>query len=115
MRSRLAAEGIQVLRAPLVTNEYGDQQRDWPNAVVVSSSSSGWRVDPSTAFEQNDTTRDAEVTVWRAYGPLSADVEADDRVVSRGETFEVDEPPARFRSPRGNLGHTVLMLKQVDG
>ena len=113
MRASLAVDTIERIRAPLVENAYGDLERDWDAAETVELT--GWRIDPSSGFEQHDTIRDAAVTVWRLYGPLDADVAESDRVVAHGDTWEVDEHPQRFRSPRGNVGHTVLVLKRVEG
>ena len=113
MRTSLAVDELTILRAPVAEDRYGDDAPDWDAAVETVLP--GWRIDPDDGLEQIDATRDAVVIRLRALGPLDADVRATDRVRAQGETFEIDGEPLRYRSPRGRVGHTALVLKRVQG
>lgn len=113
MRTSLAVDELTFLRAPVVEDRYGDDERDWDNAVETVSP--GWRVDPDEGLERIDATRDAVVIRHRAIGPVDADVEASDRALWQGDVYAIDGEPLRYRSPRGRLGHTALLLKRVEG
>lgn len=113
MRTRLAPDELTIVRAPVVVDRYGGNERDWDAAAQTVST--GWRVDPDEGLEHIDATRDAVITRLRALGPLDADVEASDRVLVDGDTFEIDGQPLRYRSPRNRVGHTALLLKRVTG
>ncbi|GAA2516693.1 phage head completion protein [Winogradskya humida] len=96
------------LRAPLVGDGYGNQERDWDQAVAVEYPAG---VGPASSTEdvhdqQRTTTR------WRVFLPPTADLEATDRVTWDGTTFEVDGDVERWKR-RGRLHHVEAVLLKV--
>jgi hypothetical protein len=58
--------------------------------------------------------RDTVVTSWQAYFPAGTDVNAFDRIVFGGQTFEVDGAPWQVYNPRiGSVSHIQAQLKVV--
>lgn len=101
-------ETITRLRAPLVSGGYGNQERDWANATSV-----GFLVHWS-AQTVTETVGDEPRTTSRIklFGGPDLDIEATDRVVFRGDTYEVDgEIMESFR--RGQPHHIRAFLRRI--
>jgi hypothetical protein len=105
----MLADTITRLRAPLVAGGYGNQDRDWANAVpedlacYVSFVSSTEEV-----VNLAETQTVGKVTV----GP-DADIEPTDRIVHLGLTYEVEGdvmPSLR----RGVLHHHRFRMRRVE-
>lgn len=114
--SRHYAHTIVRLRAPLVTDRYGNSKRDWstPERLTVS----GVNVQPGGSPPQSaeDTTdRQVTITEWRLYTPkgMDLDLEETDRVEWEGLTLRVDGKVGRWRIS-GRVHHVEAALKEVD-
>jgi len=70
-------------------------------------------------LEQKDSVetlndRDTVVSSWEAFLPAGTDINAFDRLVFNGQTFEVDGAPWQVYNPRvGSVSHIVCKLKVV--
>lgn len=107
-------ETVTRLRAPLVTNAYNAQERNW--SAATSTPIDGWGVDDSASLEPADAHRELVETDCVLYRPEAADVQASDRVICRGRTYEVVGDPATWRHPMTgwNAGF-VVRLRIVKG
>jgi hypothetical protein len=106
------SDSITVLRAPLIPGPYGGQDRDWANAVS--------HVEPAARVRQLNTTEDvvnAERVITRAKAILfpTADIEVTDRVLWRGETWEVEGLPNPVNDGAGRVHHITVLLSWVRG
>ena len=103
---------VTVLRAPL-RDSRGTRVRDWEHA----SSHELARVQVTAASTSQD--RDARVTqvedARRLRAMYDADIESGDRVVWRGETYEVDGEVFRTVSPTGRVSSTRCALARWEG
>lgn len=109
-------ETVVVLRAPLVTDAYGKQVRDWANAAETTVD--GVQVQPSTSVEPVEVGRVSVVTSMRLLTPVGVDMDLvrTDRVVWGGATWLVDGEVARHKRPStGVVHHVEAMLKRVGG
>ncbi|MEU2724074.1 hypothetical protein [Streptomyces smyrnaeus] len=114
--SRHYAHSIVRVRAPEVTDRYGNKQRDWANAVRTSMV--GVNVQPAGSPSQSDEDngdRQTTVTGWRLYSPRGMDVDLleTDRVEYEGMTLEVDGKVGRWRVG-GTVHHVEASLREVD-
>jgi hypothetical protein len=104
------------VRAPEVTNEYGDPERDWDAAT--STPLAGWRVQPMQGSRVNvaDTIpRDGLDKRRRAFGPYDADIQTTDRIEWDAATWTIEGDIDRWRSPTGALAHTEVILARMEG
>lgn len=107
-----ATETITCLRAPLVTDVYGNQVFDWDDAVEVDVAEC--TVQPAPAPEANEgKSRDAVTRRWFVAGPPGADIIATDRVRRAGVVYEVDGAPLQYTT--GVADHCELWLADVRG
>lgn len=93
-------ETVTRVRAPLTTDRYGNEVRDWPNAAridykrcAVAQGSRG------SAAEILTIERNAVISDVVIYLPADADLVATDRMEVRGHTFEVVGEPFDWRNP----------------
>lgn len=98
-------------RAPLVTDSKGNQLRDWVNAAT-SRNIPAW-VQPLTSAEQT-LNQDRVVSRWRIFLDPAADVQATDRVVWNGRTFQVDGEIQAWDNGYGTH-HLEGFLRSVTG
>lgn len=109
-------ESVTVLRAPLVTDRYGKQVRDWVHAeeTVVE----GVQVQPSESSEPVEVGRASVVTGMRLLTPIGTDLDLlrTDRVRWAGDVWLVDGDVARHKRPTtGAVHHVEAMLRRVAG
>jgi hypothetical protein len=98
---------ISRLRAPLVSTGYGNQKRDW-----AAATSTDFVVHWSTKTV-TEVVGDEPKTFTRAkvFGGPDLDLLATDRVLFRGDTYELDgEVMESFR--QGQLHHVRAMLRK---
>lgn len=86
---RLLIHDITVLRAPVVTDRYGNDRADWPNATRTTVKGRLTR----PAGERIVDGRDALVEQWVCYLPSDVVISGRDRIEFDGITFEMDGPP----------------------
>lgn len=102
-------ETITRLRAPLTTDGYGNQTRNWPAATSTDFDVhwSAQSVDETVGDEPRTTSR------IKLMGNPDLDLEATDRVVGPdGFTYELDgEMQRSYR--RGQLHHVRAYLKRI--
>lgn len=104
-------DSITVVRAPLVMKN-GMQVRDWANATTHTVS----RVQVAGASTTRDFDRTLNVEDKRLLrAAYNADIQAGDRVVWEGETYEVDGEVLRTKSPTGRVSSCRTNLKRWDG
>lgn len=99
---------ITVQRAPLTSGGYGNQARDW-TAATSTDFLVHW-----SAQSVTEVVGDKPQTVTRGkiFGGPDLDVEATDRIVFAGETYEVDGDV--MRSYRlGQLHHVRVFVKRI--
>lgn len=108
--TRLLVHSVTIRRAGSSTDRYGATVKDW--ATATDAVVDGW-VAQTSALEVTDT-REAQVSSWTLYVPEGTDLLGGDRVLWDGITFEVDGPPNRAWTPRGEH-HVEARLKLVEG
>jgi hypothetical protein len=100
-------------RPGTTTNRYDDTVPDWSDPDLESID--GCALAPELAAEDSDH-RQGVVIGWTLYAPAGADIEPSDRIVARGDTYEVDGEPADWRSPfSGRAAGVALSLRRVEG
>lgn len=107
----LLVHDIVILRPALGTSRYGDASKDWVTAT--STETNGW-VARRNESEDRTQGREAQVSEWALYVDVDADIQAGDRVMWGTVVFEVDGPPNRAHSPRGEH-HVEANLRLVEG
>lgn len=95
------------LRAPLVTDDYNNQTRDWDNQERTPIH----RCDLQPVDGDEVTTdRQATVTRWRFFAPAGTDLLSTDRVEDCGEVYEVDGDVQRWST--GRRGYVTTLLRR---
>lgn len=109
----MLADRVTILRAPFVTDRYGNEttDRDW--GAAVSRPVRGVSVQPATQ-DEGDGERQVITTGWRLIRRGRLDIEPGDRVIHDGDTYEVKGEAARW-SLHGRPHSTVAALERVDG
>ena len=90
-------ETAVILRAPLGDGPYGNQERDWENAVRTDSP--GWGFAPRSNDENTTAGSPSVIVGLSGYGPPGVDVLPTDRMEVRGEVYEVEGEVGEWRSP----------------
>jgi hypothetical protein len=99
---------IVVQRAPLTSGAYGNQARNWA-AMTTAEFLVHWSAKSVTEVVGDEAKT---VTRGKVFGGPDLDLEATDRVVFAGETYEVDGDI--MRSYRyGQLHHVRAFLKRI--
>lgn len=109
--ANLLVHDVTIRRPGTTTDRYGANVKDW--SAATDTDVDGWLAQTSAA-EVNDLGREGERSDWTLYVPAGTDIEAGDRVIWGGTTFEVDGPPNRAWTPRGEH-HVEARLKVVVG
>lgn len=105
---------ISVLRAPVITDSYNRSIRDWDNAVVVKTGRAS--IQHYLALEEA-VDRQTETEAGRLFTDtpdMKGQIQAEDRVIYDGRTWEITSPPEEFRL-FGRYHHTEMFLKLVEG
>lgn len=116
MPTTLIQDTVEIWRAPIATDEYNSQYRDWDNATRVATG----RASVQPSFGQELTVdRQTVIDTYRLYtdDPVlmaTGVILATDRVVYQGLTLEVDNAPHLWRH-RGADHHLEVALRKVDG
>lgn len=108
-----AGETITVLRAPLVSDRYGSQIRDWTAATRTDAV--GVSIQPA-ANTEDIRDREQLVDTWTLFTPRGVDLDllATDRVEWGGLTLQVVGSPSRW-SVGGAIHHVEATLQEVTG
>lgn len=100
---------IEIQQPVIVTDRYGNPQEDWDNATKIETT--GWLQDLSSyeALGNRDTISVSSML----YLATGTDINAHDRVVADGVTYEVDGVPKIARTPLGEH-HLEATLRVFD-
>jgi len=107
----IANETVIRLRGTSTDNGYGDQGLDWTSPALLSVG--GCSVQP-VAGEEIQLDRDATVSRWVMYAPLTADITSVDRVRHNGTDYEVDGSVQEWPDVFG-MGYKQALLRKVSG
>ena len=109
-----AGETVTRLRAPLVTDRYGNLVRDWEQAERLDIPGCG--VAPRTSDEETEQGRQGVIVGIAVYAPTGTDITPHDRMEVRGEVWEVVGEVADWRSPfTGWAPGVVVNLSRMEG
>jgi len=113
----LLVDSADVIRAPVVLNEYGQEVRDWDNPTLVGVVSCS--IQPAS-YNENTEDRQTTTDEWMLYSSDSVayGILAPDRIVWRGQTLEVASDVQLWRFGDGSPAtdhHVELRLKLVTG
>lgn len=109
-------ETVTVLSAPLATDEYGSPsaERDW--SAATETVIEGCAVAPRSSSEVDDPGRTAVIVGLSVFLPAGSVVSPHDRMLVRGETYEVEGEPGVWRSPfTGWTPGVEVALRRVAG
>lgn len=104
-------ETVTLVRAAQAPDRYGTLRPDWSN--TTSSEIRGCDVQPIST-EEAGGAREYASTHVRLYAPGHPNIRATDRIIWRGETYEVDGAPAKWFDS-GNPHHSEAELKRLAG
>ena len=109
----LINDSVEVLRAPVVEDDYHSQVRNWDAAVVALTGLAS--VQPGFSTE-NPNDRQTTVTTWRLISADAVlfDIEPTDRIRWQGNVFEVDSEPMLWRWFNRDH-HIELYMREVHG
>lgn len=103
-------ETITRLRAPLVSDGYGNQARDWDNAASMTFLVH-WSARAVGESVGDEPRTDSHI---KLFGGPDLDLEATDRITGPdGFTYEVDGEIQRSYL-RGSLHHVRAYLRRID-
>lgn len=108
-------ETVTRIRAPVTTDRYGNEVRDWPHAT--STPYPGCGIAQGAAGTETVTAdRDVVITDLVVYMPISTDVTASDRLEVRGHTYEIVGTPFAWRNPfTGRTFGLVVGANRAEG
>lgn len=105
-------DAVTVKRARLVERR-GTIVPDWSDPQEFELR--GCSVQPGSTSRDFDG-RAVQVTEdWTLFAPPGSDIEAGDRIVWRGRTFETDGAPMPWESPTGRVSHVWARLAEWRG
>lgn len=107
----IANETVVRLRATSTDNGYGDQGLDWTSPASLSVG--GCSVQP-LAGQEVLLDRDATVSRWTLYAPLTADITSADRIRHNGADYEVDGSVQDWPDVFG-MGYRQAILRKAVG
>lgn len=100
---------ITRLRAPLVSAGYGNSSYNWAAATSTDFSVKwGWETTTEVIGDEART-----ITRGKVFGGPDLDLEATDRVLYRGDTYEVDGEVRLSTDGRGNPHHVRAKLRRI--
>lgn len=107
-------ETITIQRAGITTDRYGNEVADWTNPTETTVA--GCALAPRTEDESRANARQGVIIGLTLYAPPGTDLRATDRIVARGETFEVDGFPGDWANPfTGTEFGIEAALRRVEG
>lgn len=105
---------ITVKRAALITDAHGREVRDWTNTTTVATGRAS--IQHYLALEEDidrQTTTEA-ARLFTDTSDMRGVIQAEDRVIYAGRTWEVTSPPEEFRL-FSRYHHTEMFVRYVDG
>lgn len=110
--AHLLVHTVTRIRPAATTNTYGDAALSYDVPPAASKAMPAW-VQQDQRLEERTDGRDPLEQRWLLM-TNDDDVQALDRIVHEGETFEVEGPPARVNTPAG-FHHLEATLYQAKG
>lgn len=108
----LLVHDVTIRRAAVTTDRYHNPTvKDWNN--VTDTATKAW-IHQQSHEELRNNGREAQLGGWVAFLPAEVDVDGGDRLIWDDLTFEVDGPPRRAWTPRGEH-HVEAPLRHVEG
>ena len=111
MLPAIATQTVERLRGVPTDNGYGDTAIDWTSPDIVSVP--GCSVQP-VAGEEILLNRDAVVSRWKLFAPLSADITSLDRIRHNGMDYDIDGSVQDWPDVSG-LGYKSCLLRKAVG
>ena len=117
MSGIIFVDSLTRLRAQTRTTRGGDTVPDWsvePDSLVITDVS----VQPSSQLEEGTAFSSTRSELWRVLSQpgTNPDVQALDRVIFDGHTFDVDGDVARWPDPhRGGVHHVEFAIRREQG
>jgi hypothetical protein len=97
---------------PTGTDAYGDPIAGAPAEVAID----GCALAPRSSADLTNGGRQGVVAGLTLYAPSDADIEATDRIVARGQTWEIDGEIGDWRNPYTNEQPGLeVALRRVEG
>lgn len=104
---------VTIQKPTLVQDARGDSVRSWENPTEVAAAC--WAA-PSSSGEPIGPGRTQVVTTERTLRfPAGTDIDADDRVVLEGLTWEVAGRPSPAYTPGDGVHHLRVQIKIAEG
>jgi hypothetical protein len=108
--SNLWPHTVTIKRATLTEDEFGNQERNWGSASATDEDM--WSVQPLDGIEVV-VGRETIVSRWSARRLGDSILLATDRVVHKGETYDVDGEVQRFQD-FPPLDHVSCILRRSE-
>lgn len=110
----MIGETVTRVRPGEKTDRYGATIADWDDADEEAIT--GCAFAPEASSEDHAGGRQAVLAPATLYAPTGADIQPQDRIVVRGETFEVDGDRSDWRNPySGHRPGISVALRRVTG
>jgi head-tail adaptor len=92
-----AGDTVTIVRAAIAADSYGNRARDWDDTTQTAVAA---HVQPaSTSEDRGARDREQAVSGYVVWVDAGTDVQATDRVVWAGRTFDVDGDPSTWSAP----------------
>ena len=92
---------------------HGNEVQLWGSPVTLAGV---YGFDPGSSSEPRLAGHDRVIVEPTLYGPYDTPIESDDRVVVRGDTYEIEGFVRRWKHMRsGHRAGAVATLRRVDG
>lgn len=109
-------ETVTRVRPGSTTDGHGNTVPDWSEGAVAALDIDDCAFAPVQTPEDRTGGRQGVVDAGTVYAPHGADVVATDRLVVRGETYEIDAKPGDWVSPFTGAGAGVeISIRRVAG
>lgn len=114
----LGKDTFVVRRAPLVTNPRDNTQyRDWDNAtdtLVTNAQVQPFLLSEKLNFEITKEREFARTGI-RFFAPADTDVQHTDRIIYRGEQYDVLGHDGDWTNFRGKVDHVAFIARRREG
>jgi hypothetical protein len=109
----VTGETVTIRRPDATSDRYGNAGPDWSS--VTDTAVAGVAVAPRLEGEDRTLGRQGVVVGLTLYLPPGSDIAATDRVVVRGDVYEVDGEPGDWRSPHSTAKGIEVAVRRVAG
>lgn len=109
----VTGETVTIVRPAETTDAYGNPAADWDDPTETAVD--GVAVAPRVDTEDRSAGRQGVIVGLTLYLPAGAAIAATDRVVVRGDTYEVDGEPGDWRSPYSTAKGVEVAVRRVVG